>query len=328
MKKKDDFIGGTVKRRSPRSRPWHESSLRKSKIMLCLIAVAGLPSMHHASALSRRQGTVHYLMVKYGDESADQKVAAEFLEKLSRYLQSTVPAFRDKVVLGWIANTPQLAGELLEKYEPILAFVPPGFYLEFLNTKEQQSTPILQVPRFGSLDERFYVVTTQNGPNSFSELKGHCIRTIFAVDLKYLSKIVFPAKFRPGVFFDLEPSQNLADEVFLMLENAAGGFGVGEVGAASALLFDEELKRFFEEDELVWPKLKIIWVSASLPRDLVVTIGETWSEESKKQVKGALENMKNDSTGLEILDLMQSSGFVPVDISRLEQVIEKYGRRE
>ncbi len=306
----------------------HKTALRlhlrrgDRRLVLWLMLVCCLLPLPAARSQAS-DGDVDFLMVKYGDESAQQEIAAEFLQKLATYLQNNIELFHGKKVRGRITNTPQQAEALLTKHQPALAFVPPAFYLAHLQSDSRHAVPVLQIPRFGKQTETYYLVTHQTGPESLHALQGHTVRTTFALDLEYLRTVVFPDDHAPGDFFELEGADNLADEVFLLIENATGG--PGAIAAASALLFDEELKQFFEDDEMVWPELKIIWQSNPLPRDLVVTIGPDWSEASRQQLRQALLNMPADESGAEILALMQSSGFAPVDKKTLEYVRDEYG---
>lgn len=265
---------------------------------------------------------VNFLIVKYGDESATQQMASEFLDSFSGYLKQKVPYFKEKIVRGWIANNPVSAKALLRKYKPMFALVSPGFYLQCLYGKN--ATPILQIPRFGQTTERYYLVASKKGPSSLKEIKNKTVATVFSTDLEFLKRVVFPEEFQPGNYFKLKPSENIGDELFLLLEEARRGFNAGQASTASALLLDEELKKFFQEDEFVWPKLKVIWTSVSLPRDLVTIIGAAWTVKRKRQLKQAFINMKEDPAGTEILELMQSSGFVEIDSTLLKKTLKKY----
>lgn len=281
-------------------------------VFICWISVLSL-----SQAEGQTEDSINFLMVKYGDEAADQQTASDFLRDFSTYLQKSVPTFKGKTVRGWIANTPELAEKLLAEKKPILAFVPPGFYLAHLRSPENLA--ILQVPRFGAIEDRYYLVTSKKGPANVSGLQNKIVRTVFAFDLAWLQRVVFPQALQPGEIFQLEPAGNLGDEVFLLIEN-----GAGERGAAMALLFDEDMKRFFETDEMAWPELKVIWMSEKLPRDIIVTVGDFWQDENRAQVRDALVNMPKDERGKQILELMQSSGFVSIDRKALEAAARKY----
>ena len=94
--------------------------------------------------------------------------------------------------------------------------------------------------------------------------------------------------------------------------------------AVSALFLDNELKKFFQDDEFIWPELKIIWTSDPFPRDLVITMGPKWTDKLKSQFRQVLLTMKNNQPGLDILSIMQSSGFTKINSDLLMKTIEKY----
>ena len=268
------------------------------------------------TSFSQSEALQYFLMVKYGEEAATQDVAGEFLEDLAAYLIEHVAHFKDKSLKGLIANNPETAKSLLKKHKPVFAFVSPGFYFEHFFAN---ATPIAQVPRFGTDVEKYYILTAKSGPDSYAGLKGKTIKATFAVDWQYLKRVVFSKDFQPGVHFNLQLSENLADEVFLMLEGDSG-----EETPASALLLDEELKLFFEDDEFVWPDLKIVWTSEDLPRHLVLAIGTAWSEKQKRNLFDALIRMPDNPAGTKILELIQSPGFKEVDFELLKQAEQKY----
>nr|NIP60116.1 phosphate/phosphite/phosphonate ABC transporter substrate-binding protein [Gemmatimonadota bacterium]NIR80556.1 phosphate/phosphite/phosphonate ABC transporter substrate-binding protein [Gemmatimonadota bacterium]NIT89321.1 phosphate/phosphite/phosphonate ABC transporter substrate-binding protein [Gemmatimonadota bacterium]NIU33127.1 phosphate/phosphite/phosphonate ABC transporter substrate-binding protein [Gemmatimonadota bacterium]NIU37492.1 PhnD/SsuA/transferrin family substrate-binding p len=256
-----------------------------------------------------------FLMVKLGDEAATPEMAADFLSRLGSWLGAHVSRFRGGDVEGWIANREPEARRILEERKPALAMVPAGVYLGHLREGERAARPVAQIPRFGARAERYYVVGPRNGPASLEDLGGRALRTVFSYPEPYLRRVVFPPGFRPGEAFRLEPAENLADEIFLLME------GGGD--APAAVLLDEELKRFFEEDDLVWPELRVIWTSDPLPRDLVVTLGE-WSDDERARLREDLFSMGETAGGREILDLMDSSGFEPVNEELLGEAVKRY----
>lgn len=259
-----------------------------------------------------------FLMVKPGDEAANPTQADDFLVDLGAYLNAHVPRFERQTVRGYIANREQPALDLLEAHDPLLVFAPPGFYLAHLAGADLTAMPVAEVPRFGKSTERYYLVAPKGKAASLDDLKNRTIRTHFSPDVVYLQRVVFPDNFKPNVHFKLVAADNLADEVFMMIEDMDG--------AADALLLDEELKTFFEEDDLVWPDLAIVWSSEQLPRDLVVTLG-AWSDEQRQGLREALSGMSNDPAGRDLLSLMSSSGFSPLDAGLLERVKQQYTKR-
>ncbi len=289
----------------------------KFKLIISLLFLSSL-------LFGQQDQSINFLIVKYGDESATQQLASEFLEGLAEYFKQHFDAFHDKSVRGWIANNPDTAKFFLDKHTPDFTFAPPGFYLKFLYEPSQKATPILQIPRFGRSEERYYVVTARNGPATLQNLKNQIIATVYSVDLDYLKRVVFPAGFQPGKYFDLKHSENLTDELFLLIEEAKGGFNTNEMSAASSLFLDEELKKFFQDDEFVWPELKTIWTSEPLPRDLCITIGPKWTDKLRNSFQQVLVEMKNNQPGLDILGTMQSSGFTEINSNLLAKTIQKY----
>jgi hypothetical protein len=260
------------------------------------------------------QAGENILFVKPGDESATQKLAGGFLRDMSAYLEKNVPFLKERSLKGWIANREKQGISLLKSKKPVVAFVSPGFYLQHLRNK---SEPVAQMPRYGSSTDRYYLVTAKNGPDSIQALKSKTVHTTFAIDWKYLKSAVFPTTIKPGSYFKLKPANNMADEVFLLTESSA------DQRRFDALLLDQDMLNFFKQDSLVWPKLKVIWKSGKLPPGLAVLIGPH-SPEHREQLRSTLLNMKRDSKGKQLLRLMNSRGFTPVDRNLLNRTAARY----
>ncbi len=280
-----------------------------------------------ATIQAQENMTANYIVVKYGDEVATQGLAGGFLDNLAEYLGNEFSEFEDKVVRGHIANTPESAGTLLKSTNPVLAFVSIEFYLDHLLNKADMQV-VAQVPRIGADKDRYYLIVGKDGPASLAELKNQTVRTKFAFSMPFLERVVFPPQFQPGEHFTLQAAENLADEIFLIIENAGGGFNTGEIGSASALLLDEELKHFFQEDELVWPEMKVIWQSDFLPPGLVVALGTSWNQKTILSLLTTFKKMQSTDLGAEILAMMQSPGFTPVDRNLLTKVTTRYLSRK
>ncbi len=262
---------------------------------------------------------LNFLILKPGDPGATTELASEYLTTITNYFTTHTPYLRGKSLRGWIANHPDSALAIIKQHPAVMAYVPAGFYFKHLLHSGPAVAPVAQAPRFGKHVERYYIVAAKSGPSSLKELKGKIIRTSFGIDWDYLRKVVFPAAFQPGAQFKLQESQNLADDLFLLIEGAER-----KPAAPAALLLDEELKHFFEVDDLVWPQLKITWTSTDLPRDLFVVIGDDWSASHQRDLLESLQQMSRDPKGKELLELMQSSGFTPVDFELLNRTKEKY----
>lgn len=284
---------------------------------LCLLLLLITGNLH-----TQPGNQIHFMIVKLGDEAANNQTASEYLNIISDYFRSKVPGWQDKEMHGWIANQPDSAMWIFESTRPVFAYVPASFYIEFLHTSGKTVTPIVQAVRFEKAVDRFYLVTTKEGPAVLSGLHKKTIKSTFGLPHGFLKKLVFPPDFQPGQHFSLQSSDNLADDMFLMLEAANNAPAVPEKPPA-ALLLDDEFKHFFETDEFTWQDVKVIWSSPPLPRELFVTIGE-WREKDTHALKSALLSMKDDPQGADLLNLMNSSGFVEVNNELLNQTLRKY----
>jgi len=259
----------------------------------------------------------HFLMVNPGEEAATPERAGDFLDRMGRYLHKTVPALQDRPVRGWITNERDSVRAYLER-DPVLAFVPPGVYLEHLRGDEH-ATPVAELPRFGASAQRYHLVVPADGPDTLDALRGGVVRLPEGTDRRYLSRVAAPPSLDLTADVQLEESANMDDEVFLLTEGP-----MGDDRPADALLFDEDLKRFYEDDDFVWPELKVIWSSAPLPRDLVVALGPSWDADARQALQEALLTMSEHEEGEELLELMNSSGFASVNEERLSDIARQY----
>jgi len=292
--------------------------------ILALLASAPSPSKAQSEAPSKAQGQpdrVAFLMVKPGDPAATEKRAEGFLSDLAGHLGERVAPFAGKRVAGRITNRRAEALRLLDEEHPALVFVPPGFWLEHLRDPKRAAVVVGSVPRFGKEVERYHLVAAKDGgPASLAALRGKSVHGTADIDWPYLKRVVFPAGKAPPEYFELLPSDNLADDVFAMVEPDDGD------KPPDALLLDEALLAFFADDDLVWPHLRVIWSSPPLPRDLVVTLGAEWNDEARAQLVAALTGMSKDERGVRLLELMQSDGFTAPDRALLKSTTEAYDR--
>jgi hypothetical protein len=255
-------------------------------------------------------------MVKPGDPAATEAMAGEFLSKLGTYFTSEIDAFAATRFTGLISNREKDAVEILEKSAPSIVFCPAGFYLKVLRDLPD-ATPVAEIPRFGAQTEQYFLVAARSGPvNLRSALDGR-ILTGAEFDASYLERVVFADRPDASSELPIEASDNLSDELFALLENDPSA-------GSTSLLLDTELKALFEEDDLVWPELQVIWESATLQRDLVVATGSEWNADALADLRAALEDMPSSSLGAEVLELMNSDGFVPVQTERMDRVKRLY----
>ncbi len=294
----------------------------KQQLLFGGVAILLGSPFHPDVLLAQSQKPRYFLVVKIGDAAATQDLAAEYLGTIADYFRSKIAFLEERPLKGLIANDVDSAAAILQATGPVLAYVPAGFYLNHFYSQKSTATPIVQTPRFGKTVEKYYIVTQKNGPSTIRALRGKGVRCAFSVDLPYLQKVVFPKDHQPGVHFRLEASENLADDIFLMVESQSEE--LSEADVPSAILLDEELKNFFEVDDFVWPELKVIWQSEELPRELFVALGDDWTDADRNTLSETLLKMKDDPVGSQMLNLLQSAGFEEVDRTLLEKTARKY----
>lgn len=300
-----------------------------------MVRMRGLPSRFRcrwvlallllAMPLAGQERRAEFLLFKPGDPAATAERAEEFLDDLAAWLAEHVDRFEGAVVTGHITNQEARASELVKAPAPEMAVVPPAFYLRHLRDPALATRVVAQVPRFGNDVDRYYLVARkEDGPKSLAELRGKRVHARPGIDRTWLERVVFPDEVDPDTFFELRSAENLADDVFLMVEGEEVGDAAEQ--APDALLLDEELLQFFAEDDLVWPHLEVVWRSEPLPRDLVVTLGSGWTEAQRAQLREALLAMPEHESGKELLRLMRSDGFAAPDRDLLARTAEAFDR--
>jgi len=263
----------------------------------------------------RAQAVESMLLVKPGDEDATPKRAGDFVGELTRYLAGHTVGVAQ--LAGHITNQTDSAAAWIRARQPTLYFVPPSFFLKFLDNTGGEV--VAEVPRFGVAEPHYYLVALCTTPMGLEAIRGGLISAADGFDEDYLRRVVLPADFQPGSDFTLMPSENLADDIYLMMEG-----GAPEESPPVAVLLDEELKQFFESDSLVWPSLHVVWTSPPVPRDLVVVSANQWTDASIDGLRQVLQSMKDDREGAKLLDLMHTTGFIEPNESLIDVARQKY----
>ena len=284
--------------------------------------VAALLLVYLLVPAQAQEAPAGFLIVKLGDEAVVTEAAAEYLNGVTEYFRARVPRLAEQPLQGWLANTPDSALAILERQSVEFAYVPAAFYVQYLQTGKRTVTPLAQTPRFGKAFETYSLVAPKTGAKTLADLRGQVVRCAFGQPIAYLKRVVFPPDFQPGRDFRLEAATNLADEMFLMLEG-----GAPDETPAAALLLDEELYQFFQSDELTWQELRAVWRSQELPRELLVTVGTDWRPADREALFEALLEMENDPEGSELLQLLNSRGFAPVDTTLLNATLIRFNRK-
>lgn len=137
------------------------------RLLVILAALLGTLLWVPGSAAQEAQ---HFLMVTPGNEAATPDRAETFLNRMGRYLHDAVPALQDQPVRGWITNRRDSTQTYLSR-DPVLAFVPPSVYLEFLHGLDRAATPVAEIPRFDATAQRYHLVAPNDGPSSLEALR-------------------------------------------------------------------------------------------------------------------------------------------------------------
>lgn len=236
-----------------------------------------------------------FLVLKTGEPGAEPERAGPFLKSWAAYVSARAGAPQE----GVITSDPARAVELAKERRPAWGVVTPSFFLE--RGKELALRPLLETRRGGHATERFTVVVRKGATWGDAE-----VATQLSAEAAYLGRVVFAGKeVRPRA------AENLADAVYAMIE--------GDHDAPPAVLLDRASRAFFEEDELTWPKLDVVWESEELPPDLVVGFGEALTPEAEGKLREALVGMPSDEEGKRICRNLQTEGFGEVDLARWER---------
>jgi ABC-type phosphate/phosphonate transport system substrate-binding protein len=111
------------------------------------------------------------------------------------------------------------------------------------------------------------------------------------------------------------------------VEGAVFDLADGAKNAADAVLLEAGAWNVFKDDPDFGGKLKVLYQSGELPRDLVAAFGPRTDAARDDKVKKILKDMSADENGRKILRSIQVESFVDVDTARLS-IVEKqfYGK--
>ena len=97
-------------------------------------------------------------------------------------------------------------------------------------------------------------------------------------------------------------------------EGAAIDVVEGAKGAADVVLLEEAAWKPIEKDEELGPKLKVVFTSDELPRDLVVLFRANAAGIDAEKLKAALKDADK-----QILTSIRVESFVDLDMARLDK---------
>lgn len=239
-----------------------------------------------------------FLFLKTGEKFATQETAGQTVATFTHYLGAYEPQ---------VINDPAKAVELCTSNKPPLGIVTPGFYLTY--AKALGIEPLLEVRRQKVPMERYVLVVKRSAPDDLDALKGKTIATTLAAEQRYVISVVL--KDRLGNEMRLKPITDVEGAVFDLVE--------GMKNTADAVLVEDAAWKLFEKDEELGPKVKAVYQSDELPRDLVVLFRPNADGVDAEKIKSVLKDMGNNDAGKQILNSIRVEAFVDVDKDRLSK---------
>jgi hypothetical protein len=244
-----------------------------------------------------------FLFLKTGEKFATQETAGPTVAELTTYVGDKVGAkFEPRVM-----NDPVKAAEFCDANKPAAGIVTPGFYLEYAKTLSIE--PLLETKRAGVKEERQVLVVRKDASDDPSKLAGKTIATPLANEQRYVIAVVLRGKL--GEEIRLKDVSDAENAVFDLVEGAKN--------AADAVLIDAGAWAVFKDDPELGPKLKVVYQSEELPRDLVVSFGPKNETLNVDKLKTVLKEMNASEAGKQILNSIRVDAFVDINKARLSQ---------
>lgn len=242
-----------------------------------------------------------FLFLKTGEKFATQEVAGPTVKGLTDYIgQKLAVSFDPKVM-----NDPVKAAELCGTDKLAAGIVTPGFYLQ--HGKALGLEPVLETRREGVTAERYVLVVRKTAGDDLKTLNGKTVATTLALEPRYVIGVVLQDKL--GKEVRLKSTMDVEGAVFDMADGAKD--------ASDAVLAEEAAWKLFENDPELGPKLKTIYRSEELPRDLVVRFGGDTAGVDAEKLKTVLKAMNDSEEGKTILRSIRVQSFVDLDKERL-----------
>ncbi|HVM62908.1 MAG TPA: PhnD/SsuA/transferrin family substrate-binding protein [Verrucomicrobiae bacterium] len=258
------------------------------------------------ASVATADGPRPFLFLKTGEKFATQETAGPTVAGLTAYVgekvAGTTNAFEPRVM-----NEPVKAAEYCGKSKPSLGIVTPGFYLAY--AKALGMEPLLETKRAGLKEERFVLVAQKDAGDDLAKFHGKTIATPLADEQWYVIAVVLQGKL--GEEIRLKPTMDVEGAVFDLAE--------GGKNAADAVLLETAAWDLFKDDPDSGGKLKVVYQSDELPRDLLVAFGTNGGTVDTDKVKQVLKALSGSESGQKILRSIQVESFVDIDQNRLSK---------
>jgi hypothetical protein len=261
---------------------------------LALTAVACLASAAFAD------GPRPFLFLKTGEKFATQEMAGPTVAGLTAYVGEKI-AGTSNAFEPYVMNDPVKAAEFSGKNKPVLGIVTAGFYLTY--AKALGMEPLLETKRTGVKVERYVLVTRKDASDDVAKLEGKTIATPLAGEQRYVIGVVLQGKL--GEEIRLKQTMDVESAVFDLAEGAKD--------AADAVLLEAGAWDLFKGDPDSGQKLKMIYQSDDLPRDLLVVFGPKSSALDVDKVKQVFKDMGGSEDGQKVLRSIHVDAFTDIE---------------
>lgn len=242
-----------------------------------------------------------FLFLKTGEKFATQETAGPTVAGLTSYvgerLGGATNTFEPRLF-----NEPVKAAEFCAAAKPPLGIVTPGFYLAY--AKALGIEPLLEVRREKVATERCVLVAKKDASEKLSDWQDKIVATTLAGEQRYVIGVILQDKL--GRELRLRPTTDVEGAVFELVD--------GTKGAADGVLMEEATwKSLFEPDAELGPKLKVVYQSEQLPRDLVVVFRPNAGSLDTEKLKTVLKEMTRSENGQKALRSIRVEAFTDVD---------------
>ena len=267
------------------------------------LSLAGV--LWFASA-ARADGPRPFLFLKTGEKFATQEAAGPTVAGLTAYVGGKV-AGSTNAFEPYVMNDPVKAAEFSGRNQPALGIVTAGFYLTY--AKALGMEPLLETKRTGVKVERYLLVTRKDASDDVAKLEGRTLATPLATEQRYVIGVVLQGKL--GEEIRLKPTMDVEGAVFDLAEGARN--------APDAVLLDAGAWDLFKDDPDSGQKLKMVYQSDELPRDLVVLFGPKSGALNVDKVKQVLKDMNGSEEGQKVLRSIRVESFTDIDQGKLSK---------
>lgn len=235
-----------------------------------------------------------FLVVKTGEKFATQEAAGP---TLAAFLAKVEGDYQPRVF-----NDPRAAVEYAAKNKPAAGIVTPGFYLAYAKALDMK--PLLEVQRADVPIERYVLVTRKTAADD----PGALVVTPLAAEENYVCKVILAGQY--GEELRLKPTLDPEGAIYDMVEQRPQ--------AGTAVLLEEATWKAIAADPELGPQTKVVFTSAELPGNLVVSFGDG----DAGRLVAALRGLP-----AEVTREIRVEAFRPVDEERLGRARERFHGR-